>query len=184
LARRAALDRIGGFDESLRFWECEEVTVRLAKAGRMERVRTTEPTYLWRMHRDQIYIGREDARYRAAPVALGWIEQILKAADHRPLDTLGLSAAERQELLDDSTVWARLLYSQDRAAFRAYLALARELAPDIAPSHPRHAASIARHVGYETAEGIAKLGRLPRALARKTLERLGLRPRNSVFDLD
>ena len=89
LARRSALEQIGGFDETLRFWECEEVTFRLAKVGRLERVQMAEPAYYWRMHRDKIYIGGEDARYRSAPVAMGWIEQIRKAAEQRPLAELG-----------------------------------------------------------------------------------------------
>jgi glycosyltransferase involved in cell wall biosynthesis len=184
LARRSALERIGGFDETLRFWECEEVTFRLAEAGRLERVPMAEPAYCWRMHRDKIYIGAENARYRSAPVALGWIEQIRKAAGRKPLAGLGLSEADRRDLLDDCTTWARLLYVQDRAAFRQYLSQARQLAPDIAPNHPFYATWLARHFGYEAAERIAKLVRKPRALARKTLQTLGLKPPLSVFDLN
>src|SRR5262249_31791881 len=33
LARRAALNKVGGFDEDIRFWECEEINVRLAEIG-------------------------------------------------------------------------------------------------------------------------------------------------------
>jgi hypothetical protein len=143
-----------------------------------------EPAYCWRMHRDKVYIGGEDARYRSAPVALGWIEQIRKAAEQRPLAELGLSAADRRDLLDDCTVWARLLYAQDRSAFRQYLAQARQLAPDLAPSYPPYAAWLSRKVGYEAAEGVAKLVRLPRAVVRKRLQRLGLRPPRSVFEWD
>jgi glycosyltransferase involved in cell wall biosynthesis len=182
LARRCALDRIGGFDETLRFWECEEVTFRLARAGRLAAVPSPEPCYCWRMHRDKIYIGGPEARYRSAPVALGWIEQVLKAAQHRPLDQLGLSVADRRDLLDDCTVWARLLYAHDRAAFRRYIAMARTLDPDIAPTSPPYVVTAARYVGYEAAEGIAKLARMPRAVVRKTLQRFGLRPQNSVYD--
>jgi len=182
LARRDALERIGGFDETLRFWECEEITFRLARAGRLAPVPSPEPCYLWRMHRGKIYIGGEDARYRSTPVALSWMEQVLRAAGHGPLDALGLSAADRRHLLDECTVWARLLYAQDRAAFRRYIAMARTLDPHIAPTHPRYAAAAARYVGYEAAEGIAKLGRMPRTLVRKALQRAGLRPQASVFD--
>lgn len=184
LARRDVLAQIGGFDESLRFWECEEINVRIAKIGRLEFVDTDEPCYLWRMHRHpgQNYIGGESARYRSTPVALGWIEQILKAADHRPLDQLGLSAQDRKDLLDDCTVWARLLYSQDRPAFRKYVAMARQLDPDIVPTNPAYIAMVARCFGYETAEGIGKLVRTPKTLARRMLRQLGRRSPNSVFD--
>jgi hypothetical protein len=81
-------------------------------------------------------------------------------------------------------VWARLLYAQDRSAFRQYLAQARQLAPDLAPSYPPYAAWLSRKVGYEAAEGVAKLVRLPRAVVRKRLQRLGLRPPRSVFEWD
>jgi len=184
LARRSTLERIGGFDETLRFWECEEITVRLAAAGRLAAVQSPEPCYLWRMHRDKLYIGDEDARYRAAPVALGWIEQILKATGNRPLDQLGLSVTDRRDLLDDCTFWARLLHAHDRAAFRRYVAMARTLDPEIAPTNPRYVAAASRHVGYEVAEDIARLVRLPRKLVRKTLQRFGLRPRASMFNWD
>ena len=118
LARRSTLEQVGGFDETLRFWECEEVTFRLAMAGRLAAVPSPEPCYLWlwRLHRDKIYIGGDDARYRAPPVALGWMEQILKAAGHRSLDQLGLSTADRRELLR-----ARLLHAHNRDAFRQYI---------------------------------------------------------------
>jgi glycosyltransferase involved in cell wall biosynthesis len=182
LTRRSVLDQIGGFEESLRFWECEEVNVRIAKVGRIELVPSSEPAYLWRMHRDKIYIGGTEARYRSAPVALSWMEQILKAADDRPLNQLDLTAADRTCLLDDCTGWARLLYSQDRVAFRKYLAMARQFVPDIAPTNPKYASMISRYIGYESAEGIAKLGRMPKTTVRKALERLQLRPKNAVFD--
>ncbi len=182
LARRSALDRIGGFDESLRFWECEEVTFRLARAGRLARVPAPEPCYFWRMHRGRVYIGGEEARYRAAPVALSWIEQVLKAAEYRPLSELGLSDLDRRDLLDECTQWARLLYVQDRAAFRQFLAMARTLDPHIAPANPAYAAAAARYLGYEAAEYIAWLGRRPRVMARRVLQGVGLRTHNSVAD--
>jgi glycosyltransferase involved in cell wall biosynthesis len=182
ITRRSVLDRIGGFDESLRFWECEEVNVRIARVGRIDLLPSSEPSYLWRMHRGTTYIGGATARYRSAPVALSWIEQILKAADYRPLDQLGLTPADRKILLDDCTVWGRLLYLQDRIAFRKYLAIARQLVPDVAPAHPKYASLVARYIGYETAEGIAKLGRMPKSAVRKALERLELRPKSAVFD--
>ena len=182
LARRATLDQIGGFDESLRFWECEEINVRLAKAGRLAPVRASEPLYIWRLHRDKIYIGGDEARYRSTHVAMTWIAQLLKAADNAPLRELNLSVQDRKNLLDDCTLWARLLFSHDRSAFGDYLAMARKLDPQIAPSNPKYVSRLARHVGYEQAEAFAKIGRTPRTLVRKALQRLKLRPRNSLFD--
>ncbi|MEI9983376.1 MAG: hypothetical protein WDN69_09350 [Aliidongia sp.] len=108
---------------------------------------------------------------------------MLKATEHRPLNQLALSLADRRDLLDDCTVWARLLYSHDRAAFRNYVRMARQLAPDIAPTNPKYVSVVARYFGYEAAEAVAKLVRTPKNVVRKTLERLELRSQNSVFDL-
>jgi hypothetical protein len=183
LARRSALETIGGFDVGLRFWECEEVTARLAKVGRLEPAPADEPLYVWRLHRDKIYIGGEGARYKSSGVALGWLELVLRETGGERLDSLNLPRADRDRLLDYCTTWGRLLYAQDRPAFRQYLTLAQRLVPDIAPSHPRYVTMLARLAGYEGAEGIARLARWPKAVARKTLESLRLMPRRTaVYD--
>jgi glycosyltransferase involved in cell wall biosynthesis len=182
LARRTALERVGAFDETLRFWEFEELNVRLAKAGRIEAVPSPEPSYIWRLHPGKIYIGGHDARYRSADVALGWIKLVLRAAEHQPLKQLGLSAEDQKAVLDNCTMWGRLLYSWDRSAFREYLAMSRHLVPDITPSHPRYVSLLARHVGYENAEAISKLGRWPKAVARKSLQAVKLHPPPLMFD--
>ena len=182
LARRSTLEAIGGFDESLRFWECEEIFVRLAEAGRLEVVASSEPLYLWRMHRDKIYIGDETARYQSTSVALGWMELVLKQASGRLLGQLQLSNAERAKLLDDCTVWARILYSRDRLAFRKFIAMARRLDPKIAPTHPRLTTFLSRLVGYEAAEGVARAGRIPRALKNRALNRFKTGQQGSAFD--
>jgi len=182
IARRSTLEAIGGFDESLRFWECEEIFVRLAEAGRLNVVASTEPFYLWRMHDDQIYIGGDSARYQSGPVALGWLELVLKQTSGRLLGELQLSDAERVKLLDDCTVWARILYSRDRTAFRKFVAMARRLEPKIAPTHPPLATFLSPLVGYEAAEGVARVGRIPRALKNKTLNMFKPGQQRSAFD--
>ncbi len=52
LIRRSALEQAGGFDETLRFWECEEVCVKLASVGRFVSASSGEAEYLWRLHTD------------------------------------------------------------------------------------------------------------------------------------
>jgi glycosyltransferase involved in cell wall biosynthesis len=182
LARRSVLEQIGGFDETLRFWECEEVTFRLAKAGRLESVPSAVPLYLWRQHRDRVYLGGDEARYHATPVALSWIEQVLKGLDYKTFDEVELSARDRRDILHYSAGWARTLYRKDRAAFRQYVATARRLDPNLAPAYPKFISFVSRHIGYEGAEAIANLGRAPGDLVRRVL--LGLRPgrRASAFD--
>ncbi len=167
LARRSVLDRIGGFDETLRFWECEEVTVRLAKAGRLEPVPSDEPLYLWRVHREAAYIGGEGARYQTRAVAQSWIEQMVKAADGRTFDQMGLSPADRADILADTTEWARRLYGEDLGAFRQFVQTAKALDPRIGPAHPAYASAVSRVFGYEAAEAVARLGRIPGALLRR-----------------
>ena len=79
LTRRSVLEQIGGWDEGLRFWECEEVTFRIAKAGRLECVPSSLPLYLWRQHRNRAYY----AHYEWVPISLGWIDLILKSLDYK-----------------------------------------------------------------------------------------------------
>ena len=182
IARRSTLGEIGGFDESLRFWECEELFIRLAKAGRLDIVASTGPLYLWRMHRDKIYIGDETARYQSSPVALSWLELVLRQTSGRLLGELQLSKAERAKLLDDCTVWARILYSRDRLAFRKFVEMAQRLEPKIAPTHPPAATLLSPLVGYEAAEGVARASRIPRALRNKALNMFKRGQHGSAFD--
>jgi len=167
LARRATLSAIGGFDEGLRFWECEEVMVRLAKAGRMLNVPSEEAFYLWREHRDRDYIGGPNARYDITNVALGWIEQMVRAAEGRSFDELGLSFQDRRDILLQCTEYGRWLYSKNRPAFRRYVQMARTFDPKLAPAHPKFAATLSRWLGYEAAEGVARLSRAPTAIMKR-----------------
>ena len=96
--------------------------------------------------------------------------------------SLGLTEAERRGVLDECTMWARQLYAQDRVAFRRFVAHARTLDPDVAPTNPGYVTAAARYVGYEAAEGIANLARMPRTLVRKTLQKAGLRAQNGLFE--
>jgi glycosyltransferase involved in cell wall biosynthesis len=182
LARRSVLERIGGFDESLRFWECEEINIRIARAGRIACVPADEPFYLWRMHRERTYIGGHQARYQLAPVALSWMELMLKAAEYQPLSKLNLSDADRRTILDSCTIWARRLYARDRESFRRFLDLARGLDPLMVPTTPWYASAAARVVGYERAEAMIWAMGLPKTAARRALEEAGLRPKDSIFD--
>jgi glycosyltransferase involved in cell wall biosynthesis len=178
LVRRTVFEAIGGFDETLRFWECEEINVRIARAGRLIRVPSDKPFYLWRMHRGRDYLGGNNARYRLAPAGLSWIGLLIDAAGQRPLAELNLPAAHHGEVLDSITSWARRLYARERDAFRQFLAEARKLDPDFAPTHPSHVAWLSRHVGHEKAEAVAHLLGLPKSLAREGLRNLKRRLTN------
>jgi glycosyltransferase involved in cell wall biosynthesis len=175
LTRRSALEQIGGWDEGLRFWECEEVAFRIAKAGRLEYVPSASPLYLWRQPRDKPYIGDVKARYHTIPVALSWIDLILKCLDYKSLDEAGLSVRDRQDILASSSFWARELFRIDRTAFRKYLGKARKLDPNLAPTYPAVLSAVSRYIGYESAEAIADFPRRCKNLLRKLLQVLRLR---------
>jgi glycosyltransferase involved in cell wall biosynthesis len=183
LIRRSVLSEIGGFDEGLRFWECEELNVRIATIGSFLIAPSDEPEYFWRLHQDRIYIGGTEARYNSTDVALGWIRQVLKAAKGSTIHSLDLTEQDRKFLLEDCTLWGRLLYSQNRQAFTKYLGLARLFDPNLSPAYPRHIAILARWVGYENAEAIAGLSRKPTTWLNSLLYRLKLRRRPPVFEL-
>jgi glycosyltransferase involved in cell wall biosynthesis len=183
LVRRSALDQVSGFDEKLRFWECEEINVRLATVGGFVPVQIQLPQYLWRLRSAEIYIGGPGSRYSSKEVALGWITEAVKAADNRPLKDLGLSDDDRRLFLKECTLWGRLIYSQYRQAFGDYLRLLRVLDPNATPAYPRYISLLSRLVGYETAEALAKISRQPKVLLRSMLCRLGLRRPNMLIEL-
>ena len=183
LVRREALIEAGGLDETLRFWECEEACVRLAKVGRFLPAHSDEPLYLWRLERGSLYIGSEGSRYRSANVAIGWITVVLKASDNRPIDSLDLSATDKRMLMNECTQWGRLVYVDDRAAFREYLGLARKFNPRLAPSYPFYIKTLSRWTEYETAEAVARIVRQPKVWLRSALVALRLRTPNHMIEL-
>jgi glycosyltransferase involved in cell wall biosynthesis len=183
LIRRTILDQVGGFDEELRFWECEEVCVRLSSVGRFVPASADEAEYLWRLDRHALYIGGAGARYNATAVGLGWITQALKATGNQGLESLRLPEPDRRLLLNECTLWGRLMYSQDRKAFREYLRLARILDPNLTPSYPRYISVLSRWIGYENAEAAARVTRQPKVWLRSALCSLKLRRPNTIIEL-
>jgi glycosyltransferase involved in cell wall biosynthesis len=183
LTRRSALNEIGGFDEGLRFWECEEINVRIATIGSFWPALSDEPEYFWRLHQDRIYIGGTEARYNSTDVALGWIKQVLKVAGGRSIDRLGLTEQDRNFLLQDCTLWGRLLYSQNRQAFRDYLNLARMLDPNLKPAYPQYISALSRWLDYESAEAVAQAARMPITWLNSATYRLKLRRRPPIMEL-
>ena len=183
LIRRTALNQVGGFDEALRFWECEEACVRLATVGRFVPASSDEAEYLWRLDRNALYIGGSGARYSGPAVGLGWIMQALRASGNQAIARLELPETDRRMLLNECTLWGRLVYSLDREAFREYLRLARILDPNLTPSYPRYISALSRWVGYEKAEAVAKVTRQPKVWLRSALCSLKLRRPNAIIEL-
>jgi glycosyltransferase involved in cell wall biosynthesis len=183
LVRREALIEAGGFDETLRFWECEEACVRLAKVGCFLPAHSDQPLYLWRLERGSLYIGPEGSRYRSAEVAIGWITVVLKASDNLTIDSLDLSAIDKRILMNECTLWGRVVYTDSRAAFREYLRLARKFNPRLAPSYPVYIRALSRWTDYETAEAVARIIRQPKVWLRSALVALRVRTPNHLIEL-
>ena len=81
-------------------------------------------------------------------------------------------------------MWGRLLFSQNRDAFRKYMVRVKTLKPDFRPAGPYYVSTLSRFLTYETAEAVARIVRMPKALARKTLCRLKLVQPRRIFDWD
>lgn len=155
LVRRTTLAQTGGFNESLRFWECEEVCYKLSLAGRFLSLSSEEPLYLWSMPDGKDYIGDSSAKYDSTPVGVGWIDRILEATGGGSLEQLHLSAEDEGLVLDECTHWARHIYGSDREVFARYMANVRILAPSFRPTRPWALAWASRFLSYERAEALA-----------------------------
>jgi hypothetical protein len=177
LIRRSALEKTGGFDEALRFWECEEACVRLASVGHFVPTSSKEADYLWRLDRSAPYVGASGARYKLSKVALGWIKLALEFSGNQSVDSLGLPEPDKQLLQLECTTWGRMLCAHDRSAFRDYLNLARIFDPNIAPIDPPYIKALSQWVGYEKAETTFMLIQRPKVWLRALLQVLGLRRR-------
>ena len=67
LIRRSALERVQGFDETMRSYEDADLLVRLAKEiGRFQFVASNSPSYLWRLYKEQ---AREGGREHPLQIA-------------------------------------------------------------------------------------------------------------------
>ena len=174
LIRRTTLHAIGGLDESLRFWECEEVVVRVAQQGRLLRVSTGEPSYLWRLSDTGHYVGNETARYRFGPVGVGWLEQLMKASGGQTLRELGLPPEDAALLHGECANLARLVHRYDRTWFKPYMAVLRRFDPQFSPTGPLYLRLPSRVLPYEFVEAAIAMVRIyVRGVQRLLLRRAG-----------
>jgi amino acid adenylation domain-containing protein len=131
LTRRSALERVQGFDETMRSYEDADLLVRLTKeTGRFQFVASNGPSYLWRLYKEQAREGGENARYKLEDTAMNWVRVVKEAAGNQQIGDI-LSCP------DDVIVWrqhctsyARRLFESGAEAFNLFMDELRLVDPD------------------------------------------------------
>jgi hypothetical protein len=130
LIRRSALERVQGFDETLRSYEDADLLVRLAKeTGRFEFVALDSPSYLWRLYEEQTREGGENARYKLEDTAMNWVRVVKDAAGNQQIGDIFSGP-------DDMIVWrqhclsyARRLSESGAGGFKRFMDELRSVDP-------------------------------------------------------
>jgi amino acid adenylation domain-containing protein len=131
LIRRSALERVGGFDETLRSYEDADLLVRLAREiGPFQFVASNSPSYFWRIYKEQAREGGENTRYKLEDTAMNWVRVVKDAAGNQQIGDI-LSSP------DDVIVWrqhcrsyARRLFESGAGAFKLFMDELRSIDPD------------------------------------------------------
>src|SRR5271157_1776269 len=111
--------------------------------------------------------GDESARYRLTEVAKTWLELVLRTASNGRIESCGLSAEDREDLIADCTMFLWLLYRHDRGTFHEFLASVRRFVPGYTPKKPFYLRLTAKCLGYERAEALAGIIRPIKERLRK-----------------
>jgi glycosyltransferase involved in cell wall biosynthesis len=137
LVRRDWLETVQGFDERMLIYEDSDLIVRVATAGGGFRfVPSSAPLSLYRVFPDQPWWGDDSARYRLTDAATTWLALVLRTASNGRIESCGLSVEDREVLIAHCTMFLRLLYRHDRAAFHDFLASIRRFVPGYIPKKP------------------------------------------------
>jgi hypothetical protein len=128
--RRSALERVRGFDETMRSYEDADLLVRLAKeTGRFQFVASNSPSYLWRLYKEQAREGGENTRYQLEDTAMNWVRLVKNAAGNKQI-------ADILSRPDDAIIWqehcrsyARRLFERDAGAFKLFMDELRSVDP-------------------------------------------------------
>jgi glycosyltransferase involved in cell wall biosynthesis len=130
LIRRSALERVQGFDETMRSYEDAHLLVRLRETGRFQFAASNSPSYLWRLYKEQAREGGENTRYKLKDTAMNWVRVVKVAAGNQQVGDI-LSCP------DDVIVWrqhctsyARRLFESDAGAFKLFMDELRSVDPD------------------------------------------------------
>jgi amino acid adenylation domain-containing protein len=130
LIRRSALERVQGFNETMRSYEDADLLVRLAKkAGRFQFVASNSPSYLWRLYKEQAREGGENARYKLKDTAMSWMRAVKEAAENRQIGDILSSPDDRMVWGQHCTSYARRLFESDAGAFKLFMDELRSVDP-------------------------------------------------------
>jgi amino acid adenylation domain-containing protein len=131
LIRRSALERVQGFNETMRSYEDADLLVRLAKeTGRFQFVASNSPSYLWRLYKEQAREGGENARYKLVDTAMNWMRAVKEAAGNQQIGDILPSPDDMIVWGQHCTSYARRLFESDPKAFKLFMDELRSVDPD------------------------------------------------------
>ena len=131
LIRRGALERVHGFDETLRSYEDADLLVRLAKdIGRFQFAPSSSPYYLWRLYKEQAREGGENTRYKLEDTAMNWIRVVKDASGNQQIGDILSSADDVMVWRQHCTSYARRLFERNAEAFKQFMEELRPVDPD------------------------------------------------------
>jgi hypothetical protein len=131
LIRRSALERVQGFNETMRSYEDADLLVRLAKEmGRFQFVASNGPSYLWRLYKEQAREGGENARYKLQDTAMDWVRVVKVAAGNQQIGAILSSPDDMMVWGQHRTSYARRLFESDPGAGRLFMDELRSVDPD------------------------------------------------------
>jgi glycosyltransferase involved in cell wall biosynthesis len=131
LIRRSALERVQGFNETMRSYEDADLLVRLAKdTGRFQFVASNSPTYLWRLYKEQAREGGENARYKLEDAAMNWMRVVKEAVGNQQIGAILSSPDDLMVWGQHGTSYARRLLESDPRAFKLFMDELRSVDPD------------------------------------------------------
>jgi amino acid adenylation domain-containing protein len=131
LIRRSALERVQGFNETMRSYEDADLLVRLAKEiGRFQFVASNSPSYLWRLYKEQAREGGENARYKLKDTAMNWMRVVKEAAGNQQIRDILSSPDDMMVWGQHCTSYARRLFESDAGAFKLFMDELRSVDPN------------------------------------------------------
>jgi glycosyltransferase involved in cell wall biosynthesis/thioesterase domain-containing protein len=131
LIRRSALERVQGFDETLRSYEDADLLVRLAKApGRFQFAPSSTPYYLWRLYKEQAREGGANTRYQLEDTAKNWLRVVKNASGNQQIGNILLCSEDVIMWRQHCTSYARRLFESNAGALKLFINELRSVDPD------------------------------------------------------